>query len=516
MTTYEANPLIRRQGTDMTIKHALVVDDSKSAGLMLRRMLEQHSMMVDVAESAEAALAYLGGQQPDIVFMDHIMPGMNGLEAAKAISTNPVTAAIPIVMYTSTEGDAYVQKARAHGAVAILPKPPKADLLKRILQQVGNGGAKNAPKAPTVIPLTPPHASMPTALTSEAIEELARRTAEAVVQTLVTRVLQEQLSELRQDLIARCEDVARQAAVELNQVQETELMIRVQEKLQDQIEELRESGAAPSSLTPALLEEVTKVARSVATRDATEAATQTAQRVAQQAARDVAKHTASDTAKQVAAEVYTSRANALADQLRDHVRDQLADVNARLAEPATVSPAILDDIRSMARSAAKQEAVDTATQTALRVAQQSVHELAGRTAKDAAQQAATEVLNARIDPLASQLSAQLKEQMDERLAEFRALLTKPTRLAPEAEEEIKQAARAAAAQAAVEATAHAVQKATGQSAQDIGKQAAKLAVRQLEGALAAFESQQATRMAIFAAGAALVGVLASVVVFLLK
>src|SRR6204780_918264 len=103
-------------------KRALVVDDSKSARVILSRMLEKYDIEVDMAESAEQAIEYLKHGRPDAIFMDHLMPGMDGLQAVKAIKSNPQTATIPIMMYTSQEGELYVGQARALGAMGVLPK----------------------------------------------------------------------------------------------------------------------------------------------------------------------------------------------------------------------------------------------------------------------------------------------------------------------------------------------------------------------------------------------------------
>ena len=102
-------------------KTALIVDDSKSARVVLKKMLETHELNVDTAESAEDALEYLADHRPDVIFMDHLMPGMDGFEAVTAIKRNPDTATIPIMMYTSQEGEVYVGQARALGAVGVLP-----------------------------------------------------------------------------------------------------------------------------------------------------------------------------------------------------------------------------------------------------------------------------------------------------------------------------------------------------------------------------------------------------------
>ncbi len=101
----------------MARKRALVVDDSKSARVILSRMLEKYDIEVDMAESAEQAIEYLKNNRPDAIFMDHLMPGMDGLQAVQAIKGNPQTAMIPIMMYTSQEGELYVGQARALGAM---------------------------------------------------------------------------------------------------------------------------------------------------------------------------------------------------------------------------------------------------------------------------------------------------------------------------------------------------------------------------------------------------------------
>ncbi|HEX7061485.1 MAG TPA: response regulator [Woeseiaceae bacterium] len=103
-------------------KSALIVDDSRSARLVLKRMLEIHDLDIATAESAEEALDYLTVHRPDVIFMDHLMPGMDGFEAVSAIKKNPATATIPIMMYTSQKGEVYVGQARALGAVGVLPK----------------------------------------------------------------------------------------------------------------------------------------------------------------------------------------------------------------------------------------------------------------------------------------------------------------------------------------------------------------------------------------------------------
>jgi CheY-like chemotaxis protein len=117
-------------------KRALVVDDSKSARVILSRMLEKYDIDVDMAESAEQAIEYLKHDRPDAIFMDHLMPGMDGLQAVQAIKGNPQTAMIPIMMYTSQEGELYVGQARALGAMGVLPKQVRPVDVSKVLYEL--------------------------------------------------------------------------------------------------------------------------------------------------------------------------------------------------------------------------------------------------------------------------------------------------------------------------------------------------------------------------------------------
>ena len=120
----------------MTAPLALVVDDSRSARAFLTRILERYELAVDGVESAEQAIDYLTRQRPDVIFMDHLMPGMDGFQAVQAIKENPLTATIPILMYTSQEGELYLSQARALGAIGVLPKQTKHTDVAKALNQL--------------------------------------------------------------------------------------------------------------------------------------------------------------------------------------------------------------------------------------------------------------------------------------------------------------------------------------------------------------------------------------------
>lgn len=123
----------------MPVKTTLVVDDSKSARIMLSRMLQKVGLEVEMLESGEAAVEYMTtNSHPDVIFMDHMMPGMDGVEACQAISAKH---SVPIFMYTSKEGPEYEAEATAAGAAGLLGKPAELSRLTAIIAELNESQA---------------------------------------------------------------------------------------------------------------------------------------------------------------------------------------------------------------------------------------------------------------------------------------------------------------------------------------------------------------------------------------
>jgi CheY-like chemotaxis protein len=191
---------------------ALIVDDSKSARQSLAKLLERHDLAVEFAESGEAALDFLKTQLVDVIFMDHTMPGMNGLEAVTAIKGNPRTATIPVMMYTTKEGEVYVGQARALGAIGVLPKQVQPGVLFDMLCQLDLVVDRRDVNRP-------PEADAPRRRFDEMLDDVDReydqRALGASVQALITRILEEQYAQLRSDVQSSQRRFARQVATEI-------------------------------------------------------------------------------------------------------------------------------------------------------------------------------------------------------------------------------------------------------------------------------------------------------------
>jgi CheY-like chemotaxis protein len=273
----------------MTIKNALLVDDSKVARFALSKLLESRDMEVNMAGSAEEALDYLNANnRPDVIFMDHLMPGMNGVEATKAIKGNPDTAGIPIIMCTSKKSQSFTEEARNFGVYNILTKPPQVDGLSSVLEQLNmdvTGGTLPEPpemdfadeaydEEPLDIPadaslelspkseqdsVGPGQASQPQVvpLTSDLIEQIAR----SAVKTHINNRLHELLSSLFDEQFDHLKRVLDETSRKQEAVVE-ERLNAITEMVDERTANLRDDVAAEVNLN--LVQELSHVRKELA------------------------------------------------------------------------------------------------------------------------------------------------------------------------------------------------------------------------------------------------------------
>ena len=85
----------------MTIRKILVVDDSPTERHVLAALLTGSGYEVITAESGEEGIAKARSELPDLVLMDVVMPGLNGYQATRTLTRDPVTKDIPVIVCTS-------------------------------------------------------------------------------------------------------------------------------------------------------------------------------------------------------------------------------------------------------------------------------------------------------------------------------------------------------------------------------------------------------------------------------
>lgn len=117
----------------MAIKKILVVDDSATERHILAGILGKKGFEVSFAEDGEKGVAQAKASLPDLVIMDVVMPGMNGFQATRAITKDPQTQHIPVIICTTKDQETDKVWGARQGAKDYVVKPiDAADLLGKI------------------------------------------------------------------------------------------------------------------------------------------------------------------------------------------------------------------------------------------------------------------------------------------------------------------------------------------------------------------------------------------------
>ncbi|CAK0764134.1 conserved hypothetical protein [Gammaproteobacteria bacterium] len=207
----------------MDIRRALIVDDSKLVCFKLSKMLEEKGISSQAVNSGEDALTYLGtNPPPDVVFVDIMMPGMDGYQTVEAIRAQPALAQLPIIMCSSNDTDEDRAKAKQRGANGFLPKPPAPDHLFQTLAGLSTP-AIPAPVVPVPVPAPAPvptpaaHTQPPTPpgvdnnnIPTEVVGRLTREAVKAAEQAVNTR-----MEDLTHRLALEAEETARRITTTL-------------------------------------------------------------------------------------------------------------------------------------------------------------------------------------------------------------------------------------------------------------------------------------------------------------
>jgi twitching motility two-component system response regulator PilH len=118
-----------RKGATMGIKRILVVDDSATERHVLRDMLTKAGYDVVSSENGEDAIAKARLLKPDLILMDDVMPGLNGFQATRAITRDPATKSIPVIMCTSKSQETDKIWGLRQGARDYVVKPVDREVL---------------------------------------------------------------------------------------------------------------------------------------------------------------------------------------------------------------------------------------------------------------------------------------------------------------------------------------------------------------------------------------------------
>lgn len=117
-----------------SIRRVLVIEDDKQAEKILRAQLEKAGFQVTCTSDAERGLEMAEQEQPDLITLDLLMPGMNGWEALDRIKANPALCSVPVVIVSIIADQT---KGFVLGAAQVLQKPVARKTLLNAIGELG-------------------------------------------------------------------------------------------------------------------------------------------------------------------------------------------------------------------------------------------------------------------------------------------------------------------------------------------------------------------------------------------
>jgi twitching motility two-component system response regulator PilH len=117
-------------------KLVLVIEDDPDQRRLLERMLVGSGWRVATAPDGETGLGAARSSPPDAIVLDVMMPRLNGFQTCRQLKSDPVTAAIPVVICTSKDQPADQYWATEVGADAFLAKPVDIGRLMQMLDRL--------------------------------------------------------------------------------------------------------------------------------------------------------------------------------------------------------------------------------------------------------------------------------------------------------------------------------------------------------------------------------------------
>lgn len=329
----------------MAFKTALVVDDSKSARFALRRFLENQYYKVEAAESAEECYSVLRGLRPDVIFLDHVMPGADGIEVLRQLKSDIATYDIPVVICSSHDSPEFLDQVLAGGAVGVLVKPPSAEQLADILNNLGATAMDlpMPPPVPTQVQVPPP---VPTIVaTPSKVANI--REPDVAIEQRVMNTLRNNLSsppplppplpmpsnglnEVAQSLSAQIAQLQTQAVQLQSRIEEEQVAEKNQAELQLLSGELAQQSDRIAALEKLVDEHFTEL----------HTALETGLRAQAERAEQIAA-AAGERAREEAERTVMSAAARISDQLANSILSALRSVSANplaLHSPAESSP----------------------------------------------------------------------------------------------------------------------------------------------------------------------------------
>ena len=130
------NVIARFSAGKSLVRSILVVDDEPMARNLLRLMLVRDGFDVIEAGNGDEAITMLETRQPDLMVLDVMMPGMDGITVCETVRAHETQNELPIIMLSARTDRESVNQGLAAGATSYLRKPISADALTNHVREI--------------------------------------------------------------------------------------------------------------------------------------------------------------------------------------------------------------------------------------------------------------------------------------------------------------------------------------------------------------------------------------------
>ncbi|THB69977.1 MAG: response regulator [Gammaproteobacteria bacterium] len=347
----------------MTIQKALVVDDSRLARIALSKLLDPHNIIVVMAGSSEEALQCAKEQDPDIIFMDYMMPDVDGYETTRILNNDPKLSHIPVVMCTSQDTEEDRQKARECGAKGFLTKPTTQPVLDKVITAINKLSDKT--RGQSAVSVEKAAAEISATKTPTPLQATSGTTSSSIDKGMVEKIAQN----CAKDVIS---NYAEEAIVNKAEMTAHKAIEECVEKIENDVISLTEKSA-------------TAAAEAIAE--------QTADKIARQVTREVLDEVAASTIHKLSESVEKSMAESLNSELSKCLTEFLEGDDLIAKIRTTAQP----EAETVADGIARKISRQTAESTAEAVAEQAGSKAAAATAKSVADNTARETAEYMFD-----------------------------------------------------------------------------------------------------------------------
>jgi len=115
--------------------HIMIVDDSPTDAHVLKKMLEKNGYSTVTAADANEGIETARREKPDLILMDVVMPGLNGFQATRELTSDPETASIPVIIVTRKDQQVDRVWGMRQGAANYVTKPVRENTLLSLINE---------------------------------------------------------------------------------------------------------------------------------------------------------------------------------------------------------------------------------------------------------------------------------------------------------------------------------------------------------------------------------------------